>query len=53
MKQWFVAAIVTGIVMLPAVAKKKKEESKPLPVPAPNETDRRYDIEEFVGNEAL
>ena len=51
MKQWLVAAIVTGIVMLPAVSKKKKEDLKPLPVPT--ETDKRYDIEEFVGNEAL
>ena len=51
MKQWFIAAIVTGIVMLPAVSKKKKEEIKPLTLPT--ETDKRYDIEEFVGNEAL
>ena len=51
MKQWFVAAIVTGIVMLPVVVKKKKLELKPLP--APSETDKRYNIEEFVGTEAL
>jgi hypothetical protein len=51
MKQWLATAIVAGIVMIPAVSKKKKEESKPLPVPT--ETDKRYDIEEFVGNEAL
>ena len=51
MKQWFVAAIVTGLVMLPAVSKKKKEETKPVSLPS--ETDRRYDIEEFVSNEAL
>jgi hypothetical protein len=51
MKQWFVAAIVTGIVMLPAVTKKKKEDPKPISMPS--ETDKRYDIEEFVSSEAL
>lgn len=49
MKQWLIAAIVTGIVMLPVVVRKKKLE----PVPVPTDTDKRYNIDEFVSDENL
>ena len=49
MKQWLIAAIVTGIVMLPVVVRKKKVET----VPVPTDMEKRYDIDEFVGEENL
>ena len=51
MKHWFIAAIVTGIVMLPMVIRKKKAGFVPLSVP--NDTDKRYNVDDFVGEDTL
>ncbi len=51
MKHWFIAAIVTGIVMFPMVIRKKKALVRPLPVPT--DTDKRYNVDDFVGEENL
>ncbi len=46
MKHWFIAAIVTGIVMLPMVIRKKKVELRPIPMPT--DTDKRYNVDDFL-----
>jgi len=51
MKHWFIAAIVTGIVMLPVVIRKKKVAL--MPVPVPTDTEKRYNVDDFVGEESL
>ena len=51
MKNWFIAAIVTGIVMLPMVIRKKKAGLRPIPVPT--DTDKRYNVDDFLGEENL
>ena len=49
MKNWFIAAIVTGIVMLPVVIRKKKVR----PLPLPTDSDKRYNIDEFLAEDKL
>ena len=50
MKHWLIAAILTGIVMLPMMLRKKRV--KPIPVPT-TDSDKRYNIDEFLTEEEL
>ncbi len=49
MKHWLIAAIVTGIVVLPMMLRKKRVK----PIPLPTDSDKRYNIDEFLTEEEL
>ena len=49
MKHWLVAAIMMGIVVLPIILRKKRVK----PVPVPTDSDKRYNIDEFLTEDEL
>ena len=49
MKHWIMAAIVTGLVFIPMIIRKKGVK----PVQVPTELDKRYNIDDFLTEDQL
>lgn len=50
MKNWFIAALVTSVVVLPMIFRNKRNEKV---VPVTTDENKRYNTDDFITDEEL